>query len=144
MAFGGTALIFGAMATLSSVVKRDLSNLGKWLSVGAVVLLVAALANVWLKMPALTLAIAVDALGADRVTAVMMPSQYTSQLSRDEARAQATALGVEYHEVPIEPPFAALEGVLAPVALLTLAGVIAWSTLLALVQLEHRLAHWDG
>ena len=63
---------------------------------------------------ALTLAIAVDALGADRVTAVMMPSQYTSQLSRDEARAQATALGVEYHEVPIEPPFAAFQGVLAP------------------------------
>jgi NAD+ synthase (glutamine-hydrolysing) len=54
---------------------------------------------------ALTLAIAVDALG---------PSQYTSQLSRDEARAQATALGVDYHEIPIEPPFAAFEGVLAP------------------------------
>jgi NAD+ synthase (glutamine-hydrolysing) len=63
---------------------------------------------------ALTLAIAVDALGPGRVTAVMMPSQYTSQLSRDEARAQATALGVDYHEVPISPPFDAFEGVLAP------------------------------
>jgi NAD+ synthase (glutamine-hydrolysing) len=56
---------------------------------------------------ALTLAIAVDALGAENVTAVMMPSRYTSQLSLDEARNQAQMLGVEYHSISIEPAFAA-------------------------------------
>ncbi|MGH8399530.1 MAG: NAD+ synthase, partial [Gammaproteobacteria bacterium] len=56
---------------------------------------------------ALTLAIAVDALGAENVTTVMMPSRYTSQLSLDEARNQAQALGVEYHSISIEPAFKA-------------------------------------
>ena len=42
---------------------------------------------------ALTLTIAVDALGRDRVQAVMMPSRYTSQMSRDDAEAQAKRLG---------------------------------------------------
>src|SRR5690348_1353307 len=51
---------------------------------------------------ALTLALAVDALGADRVTAVMMPTRYTSQLSLDGARAQAEQLGVDYHVIPIQ------------------------------------------
>ena len=50
---------------------------------------------------ALTLAIAVDALGADKVTAVMLPSRYTSDLSLREAHAQARALGVEYLDVSI-------------------------------------------
>ncbi|MBU6477260.1 MAG: NAD+ synthase [Xanthomonadaceae bacterium] len=50
---------------------------------------------------ALTLAIAVDALGADRVTAVMLPSRYTSDLSLHEAHAQAQTLGVEYFDLPI-------------------------------------------
>lgn len=54
---------------------------------------------------ALTLAIAVDALGADRVQAVMMPSRYTSQLSLDEAAAQAVRLGVKYSVIPIEGMF---------------------------------------
>lgn len=63
----------------------------------------------------LTLAIAVDALGADRVTAVMMPSDYTSDLSKDEAKRQADLLGVEYHVLPIEKPFNAFREVLAPV-----------------------------
>jgi len=54
---------------------------------------------------ALTLAIAVDALGADRVQAVMMPSRYTSQLSLDEASAQAIRLGVKYSVIPIERMF---------------------------------------
>jgi NAD+ synthase (glutamine-hydrolysing) len=59
---------------------------------------------------ALTLAIAVDALGADRVHAVMMPSRYTSQMSRDDAAAQARALGVHYDVISIEGMFeAALE-----------------------------------
>jgi NAD+ synthase (glutamine-hydrolysing) len=50
---------------------------------------------------ALTLAIAVDALGAGNVTAVMLPSRYTSELSLREARAQARTLGVEYFDLPI-------------------------------------------
>ena len=55
---------------------------------------------------ALTLAIAVDALGADRVRAVMMPSRYTSQLSLDEAEQQARNLGVRYDVISIEGLFA--------------------------------------
>ncbi len=51
---------------------------------------------------ALTLAIAVDALGADAVNAVMMPFEYTSQLSRDAAQ-QAAALGVAYQSISIKP-----------------------------------------
>lgn len=61
-AFGGTAVIFAAMATLSSVIKRDLSNMGKWLFVGALVLIVAAVANIWLQMPALMLAVSAMAV----------------------------------------------------------------------------------
>jgi NAD+ synthase (glutamine-hydrolysing) len=64
---------------------------------------------------ALTLALAVDALGAERVTAVMMPSRYTSDLSLDGARAQAERLGVDYHVLPIEKPFEAFRETLAPV-----------------------------
>ena len=56
---------------------------------------------------ALTMAIAVDALGADRVQVVMMPSRYTSQMSRDDASAQARALGVAYSVISIEGMFAA-------------------------------------
>jgi len=59
---------------------------------------------------ALTLAIAVDALGADRVHAVMMPSRYTSQMSLDDAAAEANALNVRYDTISIESMFdAALE-----------------------------------
>ena len=54
---------------------------------------------------ALTLAIAVDALGADHVQVVMMPSRYTSQMSRDDAAAQAERLGVAYSTIPIEGMF---------------------------------------
>jgi len=50
---------------------------------------------------ALTLAIAVDALGKDRVHAVMMPSPYTSQMSLDDARGQAVQMGVKYSVLPI-------------------------------------------
>jgi NAD+ synthetase len=52
---------------------------------------------------ALTVAIAVDALGANRVRALMMPSQYTAQISLEDARAIATNLGVRYTEFPIAP-----------------------------------------
>ena len=51
----------------------------------------------------LVLALAVDALGADRVWCVAMPSRYTSELSRREARAQAEALGVRFSDIGIEP-----------------------------------------
>jgi NAD+ synthase (glutamine-hydrolysing) len=54
---------------------------------------------------ALTLAIAVDALGADKVQAVMMPFLYTSQLSRDDAGKQAKYLGVRYDSITIEPMY---------------------------------------
>jgi NAD+ synthase (glutamine-hydrolysing) len=54
---------------------------------------------------ALTLAIAVDTLGADKVHAVMMPSPYTAQISLDDAREMARILGVRYDEIPIEPMF---------------------------------------
>lgn len=59
---------------------------------------------------ALVLAIAVDALGADKVTSVMMPYHYTAQISQDDAAEQARALGVTYHVASIAPlvePFAA-------------------------------------
>ena len=56
---------------------------------------------------ALTLAIAVDALGADRVHAVMMPSRYTSKMSVDDAAAQAKALGAQHDVIPIEGMFEA-------------------------------------
>ena len=56
---------------------------------------------------ALTLAIAVDALGAEHATAVMLPSQYTSDLSLREACAQAQTLGVRYLDLSIEPAFEA-------------------------------------
>ena len=63
---------------------------------------------------ALTLAIAVDALGADKVQAVMMPSRYTSQMSVEDAAAQTRALGVKHSVIPIEGMFgaalASLEG----------------------------------
>ena len=54
---------------------------------------------------ALTLAIAVDALGADQVEAVMMPSRYTSDMSQDDAAIQAKQMGVNYRVLPIEGPF---------------------------------------
>ena len=54
---------------------------------------------------ALTLAVAVDALGPERVRAVMMPSQYTVDMSREDARAEAETLGVRYTELAIKPIF---------------------------------------
>jgi len=54
---------------------------------------------------ALSLAIAVDAIGAERVEAVMMPSRYTADISLDDARAEAETLGVDYRVIPIEPAF---------------------------------------
>jgi NAD+ synthase (glutamine-hydrolysing) len=54
---------------------------------------------------ALTLAIACDALGADKVRAVMMPSQYTADISLEDSREMVKILGVRYDEIPIRPVF---------------------------------------
>ena len=62
---------------------------------------------------ALTLALAVDALGAEKIEAVMMPSRYTADMSVEDARLEAEALGVEHHVIPIEPAFQAFTGLLA-------------------------------
>ena len=62
-AFTGTGLIFLGMATLSSVIKRDLSAMGKWLFIGAIMLLVAGVANIFLQSSALMITIAVMAIG---------------------------------------------------------------------------------
>ena len=62
---------------------------------------------------ALTLAVAVDALGADRVRAVMMPSAYTAAISLDDAREMADRLGVRYDVWPIGDCFQAFRGTLA-------------------------------
>ena len=61
---------------------------------------------------ALTLAIAVDALGPGKVRAVMMPSRYTAAMSVDDAREMAGILGVRHDEIPIEGPFNAMLSVL--------------------------------
>ena len=63
---------------------------------------------------ALVLAIAVEALGAARVRAVMMPSAYTADISWIDARDMAARLGVRYDEIPITPMFQAFERSLAP------------------------------
>jgi modulator of FtsH protease len=63
LAFGGTAGVFFAMASLASVIKRDLSGMGKFLFVGAVVLLVAGLINVFMQSSALMLTLSVIAIG---------------------------------------------------------------------------------
>lgn len=63
---------------------------------------------------ALTAAIAVDALGADRVRCVMLPSRYTSQSSLDDAAECANRLGVQYETISIEPGVGAFDEMLAP------------------------------
>ncbi len=63
---------------------------------------------------ALVLAVAVDALGADRVRAVMMPSPYTADISWLDARDMAARLGVHYDEIAIAPIFDAFRASLEP------------------------------
>lgn len=63
VAFGGTAAVFATMATLASTIKRDLSGMQRWLFIGAVVILLAAVANIFLQMPALMLTVSVLAVG---------------------------------------------------------------------------------
>ena len=62
-AFGGTAGVFFVMASLASVIKRDLSGMGKWLMVGALVLMVGAVINVFVGSSAGMMAISVLAIG---------------------------------------------------------------------------------
>ncbi len=63
---------------------------------------------------ALTLCVAVDALGAGKVHAVMMPSPYTAQMSLDDSREMVRRLGVQYDEIPIEPAMQTYQSMLAP------------------------------
>ncbi len=75
--------------------------------------------RVWLGLSggidsALVLALAVDALGADKVTAVRLPSRYTAGMSNDLAAEQCRALGVKLEAVSIEPVFDGLMTALAP------------------------------
>ncbi len=63
---------------------------------------------------ALTLAVAVDALGRDRVRAVMLPSAYNAAISLHDAREMAGITGVRYDELPIDGPFNALLEALEP------------------------------
>ncbi len=63
---------------------------------------------------ALTLCVAVDALGADKVHAVMMPSPYTAQMSLDDSREMIRQLGCSYDEIAIAPAMQTYEAMLAP------------------------------
>ena len=62
-AFAGTGVIFLGMATLSSVIKRDLSSMGKFLFIGAILLLVAGIMNIFLQSSALMITLCVLAIG---------------------------------------------------------------------------------
>lgn len=61
-AFGGTATIFGVMATIATVSKRDFSGMSKWLFMGVMVILLASVANIWLQLPALALTVSTLAI----------------------------------------------------------------------------------
>ena len=63
---------------------------------------------------ALTAAVAVDALGAERVRGVRLPSRFTSDTSQDDAAASACALGMQLETLAIEPPVQAIEETIAP------------------------------
>ncbi len=64
---------------------------------------------------ALTLALACDALGAENVIAVMMPSQFTSQMSLEDAAEMAKTLGVKYHVIEIDKLYNEFHAALAPI-----------------------------
>ena len=91
---------------------------------------------------ALTLAIAVDALGAQNLTAVMLPSRYTSDLSLEAASEQARRLGVAYHMIPIEASVetlqASLQGVLPDVAGITIQNLQARARGVLLMAISNR------
>lgn len=62
MAFGGTAVVFGAMATVATTSKRDFSGMQKFLFMGVIILIVASVANIFLQLPALMLTVSVMAI----------------------------------------------------------------------------------
>jgi modulator of FtsH protease len=62
-AFAGTGAVFLGMASLSAVIKRDLSTMGKWLFIGAIIVIVAAIANFFIQSSPLMLALMVMAIG---------------------------------------------------------------------------------
>ncbi len=62
-AFAGTGAVFLGMASLSSIIKRDLSTMGKWLFIGAILLLVAGIANFFIQSSALMITLSVLAVG---------------------------------------------------------------------------------
>ncbi len=62
-AFGGTASIMAVMATIATVSKRDFQPMSKYLFAGAILVILAGLANIWLGMPALSIAISVAVIG---------------------------------------------------------------------------------
>jgi modulator of FtsH protease len=62
-AFTGTGLIFLGMATMSTVIKRDLSSMGKWLFIGCIMLLVAGIANMFIQSGPLMITLSVLAIG---------------------------------------------------------------------------------
>jgi FtsH-binding integral membrane protein len=62
-AFGGTAAVFATMASIATTSKRDFSGLGQWLFVGLITIIIASVANLFLHLPALHLAISVIAIG---------------------------------------------------------------------------------
>src|SRR5690606_21314151 len=64
---------------------------------------------------ALVATIAADALGADAVTGVLLPSPYSSEHSRTDALAVAARLGIDVHTITIDAPFQAVTDALAPV-----------------------------
>ncbi len=64
LAFGGTAVVFGTMASLATTIKRDLSGLSKFMFIGVVVLIVASIANIFLQLPALMVTVSVLAIVA--------------------------------------------------------------------------------
>ena len=64
---------------------------------------------------ALVLALAVDALGKEKVEAVLMPSRYTQNMSLEDAELQARALDVNFHTIPIEPAVGAFNEMLAAI-----------------------------
>jgi modulator of FtsH protease len=63
LAFGGTAITFAGMATLSSVIRRDLSGMGRFLFIGLIMALVAAIANLFLQSGALAITLSVIMIG---------------------------------------------------------------------------------
>lgn len=62
-AFGGTACVFAVMASIATTTKRDFSGMGSWLMAGVIVILLAAVANIFLQMSALSIVISMLAIG---------------------------------------------------------------------------------